>query len=378
MASDMQWVSSLYQETEVLMSLESTLPLDPANSEAFAEQMLGVLNSAALSLMLSIGHKTRLFDTMAQMAPAASEQIAKAAGLHERYVREWLAAMVVGRIIEYDVARGTYRLPTEHAAWLTRAAGPNNLALQQQYIVLMANVQDEVVACFYQGGGVPYSSFPQFQRLMAEDSAQIFDASLIQTTLPSIPGLVERLQAGIDVADIGCGSGHAINLMAQAFPNSRFVGYDISEEGIAAAQAEARRLGVSNARFEVQDVSRLDTPGYYDLITAFDAIHDQVRPMEVLQAVARALRPHGAFLMVDIAASSVLQENLGHPLAPFLYTISCNHCMTVSLAENGAGLGTMWGLQKARQMLTEAGFTQLEVRQVEGDIFNNYFIASKS
>src|SRR6266700_623808 len=242
----------------------------------------------------------------------------------------------------------------------------------------MANVQDEVVACFSQGGGVPYSSFPQFQRLMAEDSAQIFDVSLIQTTLPSIPGLVERLQAGIDVADIGCGSGHAINLMAQAFPNSRFVGYDISEEGIAAAQAEARRLGVSNARFEVQDVSRLDTPGYYDLITAFDAIHDQVRPMEVLQAVAKALRPHGAFLMVDIAASSVLQENLGHPLAPFLYTISCNHCMTVSLAENGAGLGTMWGEQVASQMLREAGFAQLKVKHIKGDIANSYYIASKS
>jgi len=359
------------------MILETT-PLDQEKSEAFAEQMLGVLNSAALSVMMSIGHKTRLFDTMAGMAPSTSEQIATAAGLHERYMREWLAAMVTGRIIEYDATGGTYHLPAEHAAWLTRAAGPNNLAFQQQYIVLMGNVQDEVVACFFKGGGVPYSSFPQFQSLMAEDSAQIFDVSLVQTTLPSIPGLVERLQAGIDVADIGCGSGHAINLMAQAFPNSRFAGYDISEEGIAAAQAEARRLGVSNARFEVQDVSRLDTPGYYDLITAFDAIHDQVRPMEVLQAVAKALRPHGVFLMVDIAASSVFQENIGHPLAPFLYTISCNHCMTVSLAENGAGLGTMWGLQKARQMLTEAGFTQLEVRQVEGDIFNNYFIASKS
>ncbi len=351
--------------------------IDQARSEAFAEYMLGVLNSAGLSLMISIGQKTRLFDLLAQLPPSTSERIAQAAGLQERYVREWLAAMVTGRIMEYDAASRTYRLPAEHAAWLTRATGPNNLAFQTQYIVLLASVQDEVVECFSKGGGVPYSSFPQFQRLMAEDSAQVVDASLLQVTLPLIPGLVERLQAGIDVADIGCGSGHAINVMAQAFPKSRFVGYDLSEEGIAAAQAEARRLGVTNPRFEVQDVSVLDTPGRYDLITAFDSIHDQARPAQVLASIARALRPRGIFLMVDIAASSQLEENMDHPLAPFLYTISCNHCMTVSLAANGEGLGTMWGEERARQMLSAAGFTQLEVKHVEADFSNSYYIASK-
>lgn len=360
------------------MSLETSQPLDRAKSEAFAEHMLGVLNGAALSLMLSIGHKTHLFDIITSMAPSTSEQIARSAGLQERYVREWLAAMVTGRIIEFDSASGTYRLPGEHAAWLTRAAGLNNLAFQQQYIVLLASVQDEVVECFSRGGGVPYSSFPQFQSLMAEDSAQIMDVSLVQTALPLIPGMVERLQEGIDVADIGCGSGHAINLMAQAFPNSRFVGYDISQEGIAAAQAEAKRLGVTNSHFEVQNVADLDTPGHYDLITAFDSIHDQAQPTQVLRAIEKVLRPQGIFLMVDFAASSYLHENMHHPLAPFLYTISCNHCMTVSLASNGEGLGTMWGEQKARQMLIEAGFTHLEVKQVEGDTFNNYFIASRS
>ncbi len=352
--------------------------IDQAKSEVFAEHMLGVLNSAALSLMISIGQKTRLFDLLAQLPPSTSEQIAHASGLHERYVREWLAAMVTGRVMEYDAASRTYRLPAEHAAWLTRAAGPNNLAFQTQYIALLASVQDEVVECFSKGGGVPYSSFPHFQGLMAEESTQVLDASLLQVTLPLIPGLVERLQTGIDVADIGCGTGHAINVMAQAFPKSRFVGYDISEEGIATARAEAKRLGVTNTRFEVQDVSVLDAPGRYDLITAFDAIHDQARPTQVLAIIARALRPRGIFLMVDIAASSELEENIDHPLAPFLYTISCNHCMTVSLALNGAGLGTMWGEQKARQMLNEAGFTQLEVKHVEADFSNSYYIASKN
>src|SRR5579859_613213 len=158
--------------------------IDQAKSEAFAEHMLGVLNSAALSLMISIGQKTRLFDLLAQLPPSTSERIAQAAGLQERYVREWLAAMVTGRIMEYNVASRTYRLPAEHAAWLTRATGPNNLAFQTQYIVLLASVQDEVVECFSKGGGVPYSSFPDFQRLMAEDSTQVVDARLFQVTLP--------------------------------------------------------------------------------------------------------------------------------------------------------------------------------------------------
>lgn len=351
--------------------------IDQARSDAFAEHMLEILNHAALSLMISIGHKTHLFDLLAELPPATSEEIAHASGLQESYVREWLAAMVTGRIMEYDATNRTYRLPAEHAAWLTRAAGPDNLAFQTQYIALLASVQDEVIECFSRGGGVPYSSFPSFQRLMAEDSRQIVDASLLQVTLPLIPGLIERLQTGIEVADIGCGSGHAINVMARAFPKSRFVGYDFSQEGIAAAQAEAKQSGVTNARFEVQDVSRLDIPAHYDFITAFDAIHDQARPAEVLQAVAKALRPGGVFLMADIAASSRLEENLDHPLGPFLYTISCNHCMTVSLAENGAGLGTMWGEQLARHMLNQAGFTQVEVKHVEADSMDSYYIASK-
>ena len=360
------------------MALEKTQQtLNQATTEAFAESLLGILNSGALSLMISIGHKTHLFDRMSELPPSTSLQIAQKAGLHERYVREWLAAMVTGHIVTYDAASDTYALPPEHAAVLTHSAGPDNLALQTHYIVLLASVQDEVIACFSRGGGVPYSSFTQFQQIMGEESPQVVDASLLQTTLPLIPGLVERLHAGIEVADLGCGRGHAINIMAQAFPGSHFVGYDLSPEGITTAQAEARRLGLTNARFEVQDVSRLDTPERYDFITAFDAIHDQARPMEVLQAVAKALRPDGVFLMVDIAASSLLQENIGHPLAPFLYTISCNHCMTVSLAENGAGLGTMWGEQKARQMLHEAGFTRLEVKHVEADFLNSYYIASK-
>jgi SAM-dependent methyltransferase len=213
---------------------------------------------------------------------------------------------------------------------------------------------------------------------MAEDSGAVRDATLLDVTLPLVPGLTDRLRQGIEVADVGCGSGHAVNLMAAAFPRSRFTGFDFSGVGIAAARLEARRLGLANARFEERDAARLGEVARFDFITTFDAVHDQARPDLVLAAIAAALRPGGVYLCVDIAASSKLAENLDHPLGPFLYTVSCMHCMTVSLADGGMGLGTMWGEQTARAMLAEAGFTSVTTAYVDGDITDAYIIASKN
>ncbi len=355
----------------------TTQSLDQQKAEAFAGQMVGILNNACLGLMTSLGHRTSLFDKMASLSPSTSEQIASAAGVNERYVREWLGAMVTGGIVEYDAAARTYRLPPEHAMSLTRASGPNNLATITQFFALFGNVEDELLEAFRKGGGVPYSRFGKFQELMAEESAQIVDATLLNVTLPLVPGIVDRLNQGIDVVDIGCGQGHAVNVMAKAFPNSRFTGYDFSDEGVAAGKAEAQAMGLSNARFVAKDVATIDEQSAYDLITAFDAIHDQASPTKVLKAIANALRPGGVFLMVDIAGSSDLAGNLEHPLAPMLYSFSTMHCMTVSLALGGEGLGTMWGEQLARQKLAEAGFTKIEIKHVEGDFFNAYYICQK-
>ena len=352
-------------------------PFDEARSEAFAGRMVDVLNGAAIALMTSIGHQVGLFDAMAGLTPTTSAGIAATAGLDERYVREWLGAMVTGGVVEHDPADQTYALPPEHAAWLTRAAGTDNLAVQAQFVPLLAQVEDPIVECFRNGGGVPYAAFPRFQRLMAEDSGAVHDAGLVDAILPLVPGLPERLVAGIEVADVGCGSGHAVNLMARAFPNSRFVGYDFSEEGVQVGHDEAERLGLANAQFEARDVTDLGIRQRFDLVTAFDVIHDQAQPARVLAGIAEALRPDGVFLMVDIGASSHVHENLEFPLAPFMYTVSCMHCMTVSLALGGAGLGAMWGEQTAHAMLAEAGFDRVEVKRIEDDLFNNYYVATK-
>lgn len=356
----------------------TTQELNQEAVQAFAGKMVGVLNDAGVALMTSIGHQVGLFDTMAGLPPSTSAEIAQAAGLNERYVREWLGTMVTGGVINVDSDRKTYTFPPEHAACLTRAAGPHNIATPMLFVGLLGKVEDQIVNCFRNGGGVPYSAYSEFQRLMAENSAQVHDNGLIDGILPLVPGLVERLNAGISVADVGCGQGHAINLLARAFPNSRFTGYDFSEAGVATGRAEAAAWGLTNASFVEQDAAKLNVEGVYDAIVVFDAIHDQAQPRTVLANIARALKPNGTFLMVDIRADSDVAKNIDLPLAPFLYTVSAMHCMTVSLALGGEGLGAAWGEQTARTLLEEAGFSLQEIKQIEGDILNNYYIASRA
>ncbi len=354
-----------------------TQTFDPGKVQAFAGKLVGFMNGGSLTIMCSIGHQVGLFDALAASGPTTSEGLGKASGLTERYVREWLGAMVCGDVVDYDPATQTYTLPAEHAACLTRASGPGNIAAGMQFLPMLAQVEGPIIESFRNGGGVPYSAFERFHRIMAEDSAAVHDRALLHGILPLAPGIPERLEAGIDVCDVGCGSGHAINLMAQAYPKSRFVGYDFSEEGIAAARKEAQEWGVANAQFEVRDVTVLGLTDRFDLITAFDAIHDQAHPAQVLAGISRALKPDGTFLMVDIRASSNLEDNTALPMGAAFYTMSTMHCMTVSLALGGDGLGTVWGEQLARTMLADAGFSQVEVTQVEHDFFNNYFIAKK-
>lgn len=351
--------------------------IDQEKAEAFAGRMLDILNSGAVALMVSIGHRTRLFDTMAEMPPATSQEIADKAGLQERYVREWLGAMVTGRIVTHDPEAKRYALPREHAAFLTRAAVSDNLAVYAQSVPLLGSVEDEIVVCFEKGGGVPYSSYPRFQEVMAQDSAMTVLPALLEAIVPLAEGVRERLEQGVEVLDVGCGTGRAINLLARTFPRSRFHGYDISENGIAAARAEAAEHGLENVTFEVKDVTHLGDDARFHLITAFDAIHDQAQPDTVLRGICKALHPEGAFIMQDIRASSHLHENMEHPVGPLFYTISCMHCMAVSLAAGGPGLGTMWGRELAQQMLREAGFTRVALEELSHDIMNDYYVCRR-
>jgi SAM-dependent methyltransferase len=348
--------------------------LDEARVEAFAGRLLELYTGGMLSHMVDIGHRTGLF-AAAAAGPATSAELAARAELEERYVREWLGAMVTGGIVDYDPTPGTYRLPAEHAACLT-GRGAANLAPISRLGTHLAKHVDAVTRAFREGGGVPYAAYrPEFTDVMDALGRGVFDELLVDAYLPLVPGLTERLRAGARAADVGCGTGHAVVLLAAAFPASSFVGYDLADDAIARARSEA--AGLANARFEVRDAARLEVTEPFDVVFAFDAVHDQAAPAAVLERVAAALVPGGTFVMVEPRASSNLEDNLANPMAPMLYATSTLHCMTVSLACGGAGLGTAWGEQRARAMLAEAGFTDVVVHEAPGDPLNALFVASK-
>jgi len=353
---------------------------DSVKAGAFADRLLTVLNHGGLCLMLSVGHRTGLFDAMKEMAPSTSEEIAARAGLNERYVREWLGAMVTGRVVEVDPESNRFSLPAENAAFLTRAAGADNLAVFTQYIALLGSIEDEIVECFTRGGGVPYSRVPRFHEIMAEDSGQSVLSSLDSHVIPLVPGLADKLAAGLHLLDIGCGRGRIMNRLAESYPQSRFTGIDLSRDAIQYAWGEAAEKRLRNVEFIVADLSTFDARAEFeafDVVTTFDAIHDQAKPLNVLKGIHRTLKDNGVYLMQDIKGSSHVHKNIDHPIAPFLYTISCMSCMTVSLAQGGEGLGAMWGEEKTREYLAQAGFRSVQKHELAHDIQNNWYVIRK-
>jgi ubiquinone/menaquinone biosynthesis C-methylase UbiE len=340
----------------------------------FFLRLTDMYRGGALTLMIDVGHKTGLFEAAAQ-GPATSAELAERAGLQERYVREWLGSVTTGGIMQYEPATQTYTLPAEHAFFLTGNSSMNMAVLASMLSHLGKHV-NSVVEAFSTGGGVPYSEFrPEFTSVMDEMGRRRYDELLVGGYLPVAEGLVERLESGARVADVGCGTGHCLNLMAAAFPQSTFVGFDIAEDAIELARKEAESLGLDNVTFEVADAAALQLEAPFDVLFAFDAIHDQVDPAAVLANIRRGLADDGLFFMVDIKASSNLEENLDHPFAPVMYATSTLHCMTVSLAHHGAGLGNMWGRQVAERMLHDAGFENVEVHDLELDPVNYVYVA---
>ena len=359
---------------------------DSKKKEAFARKIGTILNSGALNLAMGIGYRLGLFEAMDELGePAGADDIAARASLNERYVREWLGVMSCGGVVEITTGqdgRELFLLPREHADVITTRAGSANMGVYTQEIPLLTHlVFEDVLNSFQTGEGVSYNKYPRFYEFMGQLAEAKHREVLLDSFLPAVDGgeMLKRLQAGIRVCDLGCAQGTALLLMAEAFPHSEFVGIDISEKEIEAARSRAGRLG--NVSFEVQDAAEINSSGEwagrFDYVTAFDAIHDQTRPLEALKGVVAMLKQGGSFSMVDIAASSRMAENCDHPMGPFLYTVSLMHCMPVGLVNGGTGLGMMWGRDKAVEMLKQAGFSRVEVQEMTDDPFNFHYLCNK-
>jgi ubiquinone/menaquinone biosynthesis C-methylase UbiE len=347
--------------------------LDSAE-EAFTQKLIAMINNGMAGLMISIGHRTGLFNAMRGAHPMTSVELANRAGLIERYVREWLGAMATSGIVELDHKTKLYHLPQTHAGFLGKDAPNGCMSSMFQFLSVLGDVETQVVDCFHNGGGVPYSAYERFHEVMAEESNQTVVAGLDDHILPLVPGLASKLEAGIDVADIGCGLGRAITRLAAQYPKSRFTGFDLCADAILMAELEAADLGLNNICFHAVDATTLESDVAFDLIFTFDAIHDQAHPATVLSHIRRLLKPDGVYLMQDIDAASDVADNMEQPLAPFTYTVSCMHCMTVSLAQGGVGLGAAWGEQLALSMLQDAGFANVQTHRLPHDIQNIYYL----
>lgn len=347
--------------------------LDGTKVEAFVGKAVSDAGGLAAVLFASIGDRLGLFKDLATGGPATSSELAKRTNTNERYIREWLGGMTAAGYLEYEPKTEKFSLPPEHVPVLAQEGGPMFFGAGYQMFPDLIGNFEQVIRAFREGGGVAQSAFPErFYEAMARDTAIGFENSLLQIWIPSVPEVEAKLRNGIDVADVGCGSGRALIKMAQSFPQSRFVGYDNFAPVIDKAVVAAKEAGVSDRiRFEERDISK-GLPEKYDLITTFDVIHDAVDPRGLLRIIRESLEPDGTYLCLDINSSDKLEENVG-PLGTLLHSFSVFYCMTTSLANGGEGLGTL-GLheKKVRELGGEAGFKSIRKLPIEDPFHNLY------
>jgi SAM-dependent methyltransferase len=337
----------------------------------FAEQLTQHYQGHAITMMIDIGRRLGLWDELGA-GPTTIEELAARTELSARHLREWLGAVSVAGIVTHE--GGVYTLPADHAFWLTGTRYTNIANMSGLFTGLGERI-DDVCEAFRTGSGVGYDRYrPHFTHSMDVLGRARYDALLVSTYLPQSSTLVARLTAGATAYDVGCGTGHCLNIMAEAFPNSTFVGIDISTEAIALGEEEALAMGLKNVRFEVLDARQLPVGPCADVVFAFDAIHDQQDPAAVLGLLRGMLHEDGELFMVDIKASSSLDDNLAEPRLVLMYATSLLHCMEVGLVDGGAGLGAVWGTQLATQMLHAAGFNNVSVHEITNDPTNQVYV----
>ena len=334
--------------------------LDEARVGAFMEKALGDAAGLYTGVLTMLGDRLGLFRALADGGPASAAELASRAGVNERYALEWLRGLRAAGYLELQ-ADGRYSLPAEHAQVLAVEGGP--FFLGGAYEVTFGYLQtiDRLIEAFRDGGGVPQSAYPRGTwHGMCRFTRPFYDHLLVQQWVPAIEGLQERLERGVRWADVGCGAGLALIRLAQAFPNSSFVGYDGFDGQLELARQEAAAAGVEDrVRFEVLDATA-GLPERYDVVSTFDVVHDAVDPYGLVRALRDALEPDGTYVLLEMNCADDPEENVG-PLAALMYGVSIVYCMTTSLAHGGHGLGTL-GLPepRIRALCVGVGFAAVE------------------
>jgi SAM-dependent methyltransferase len=353
----------------------NTTQIDEARLGAFMEKALGDASSTMAVTLAALGDRLGLFAALADGGPATSAELAERAGVNERYAREWLRGLTAAGYLDHERDSGRFSLSPEHALVLAAEGAPVFLGGAYELTLGYLHTIDRLTEAFRSGGGVPQSAYPaQTWEGMCRFSQGMYDNQLVQQWVPSVPGLAEKLAAGSSYADVGCGAGRALLRLAEAFPASKFAGYDAFPAQIERARAAARDAGLEDrVRFEVLDAA-VGLPERYDVISTFDVVHDSVDPASLLGAIRRGLNDGGTYLILEMRSHDDPADNVG-PLATLLYGVSVLYCMTTSLAGGGEGLGTC-GLPpaKLRELCAAAGFASMQEIPLE-DPFNALYAA---
>ncbi len=324
-------------------------------------RLFGGYAQTVVTQMIRLGFELGLWERLAE-APRTSAGLAAATGLDERPVREWLSAVAAARLARYDPNRAVFSLDPPARACLTGRA-ISNLAAGSQMATAALAAWPRIVRGF-RGNGVPYRAYaPEFPRAMARLNRTRYDALFVDRYLALAPGLSARLRRGASVLEVGCGDGHVTNLMAAAFPRSRFVGADAEDLPLAWARRESRAMGLTNVRFVRREIRRLPTRPAWDLLLALDMIHDLADPGESLTRLVPSLRPGGWFFAVEPRVAGPLEANIGNLGAAYLYGISTLYCTMVARSAGGDALGAAWGPDRARALLRRCGLTRVRCQE---------------
>lgn len=347
--------------------------VNEAKVEEFVGKMVEDFSGAAVTYQCVVGDKLGLFKALADRGPATPADLADRAGIDERYALEWLSCLTAAGYLSYqgENGNGRYSIPPEHVPALAHEGGPVFMCGGYQSLLGMMQPMDRLLEAFRSGGGIAQDEYPEDAYTgMRRFTGGWHENLLLQEWIPSLPEVQAKLEAGCDYADVGCGAGAALVKLAQAFPNSRFVGYDAFEGQLELAREEIERAGVSDrVRFELLDVAT-GLPEKFDVISTYDVVHDSADPAGLVKAIRNGLKEDGVYLCLEINCADDRADNVG-PLAALFYGFSISYCMTTSLAQGGAGLGTCGCPEaKMRELAEGAGFGSVERAPITENPFN--------
>jgi len=346
--------------------------MDMKKVEELAFRVIGDMGGAFVMALGYIGDRLGLFKAMAGAGPLTSDELARKTELTERYVREWLRAMVAAEYIDHDAASGRYAMTSEQAFVLASEDSPMFVGGAFHFTTPSIQNTHKIVDAFKRGGGISYSEIgEEIPRAIERFFRPGYVNFLVKEWLAAVPGLIPRLEIGATVGDVGCGRGQSSVTIAKAFPNSRVLGIDYHLPSIEHARKLAAEQGAANVEFVAAPADKIPADRKYDLICSFACIHHMVDPLATLQAIREALATDGVYVWSEPNASENAHENR-NPLGRTFHSISPLHCMTVSLAHNGAGLGTVIGEAGARRLAAQAGFASFEKLPIQNP-FNQFF-----